>query len=489
MVLNYYFYFQKIKQDIHETPKHSKDIPKDKKLKSSDVTNTNSIKKDPDSELTNISQNHQQNSSKRTVYVNSNDPSLCEICLKTWPAKKHLWQHYIRCHKTVAATVCGICLKTNDGYKTLQLHLQENHPTLLHGQGFGSNFICRICGRYHNASSKLKLHMAIHENFDWSILDHFASTTNKSVHQSEGQGNKGGKSKEITNNGYIEDSPQDRVDDSMFYVNSCLYVNDIKHESESINYESLIEQVECSSDSDNDSDIEECAKDSKYLENHETINSSSGEESDNESIVSVSEENSLESQMLQNMLKEKFNAGQKSHSHSKGSCTIEQKGNTVVQDLTSNLALEKNISDIKKEYSSSDSEESSDSNQSASDTEVEIMDDAINVKSSSDEESSQYSRISQLSDNCLAKDTDVLRSSNVPKHTDTETMNQNSKSNCEIENANIFVRKPEELDSAIRSISYEQVTDVHEQIEDDICEIQPQSLNQHEIQSAVDSIL
>lgn len=93
------------------------------------------------------SQNPLQNSSKRTVYVNSNDPSVCEICKKTWPAKKHLWQHYIRCHKTVAATVCGICLKTNKDYLSLQEHLRGTHPTLLHGQGFGSNFICRICGR------------------------------------------------------------------------------------------------------------------------------------------------------------------------------------------------------------------------------------------------------------------------------------------------------------------------------------------------------
>lgn len=75
------------------------------------------------------------NTSKRTVYVNSNDPSLCEICLRTWPAKKHLWQHYIRCHKTVAATVCGICLKTNNTYDDLQKHLKDTHPTLLHGQG------------------------------------------------------------------------------------------------------------------------------------------------------------------------------------------------------------------------------------------------------------------------------------------------------------------------------------------------------------------
>ncbi|CAG9770034.1 unnamed protein product [Ceutorhynchus assimilis] len=111
--------------------------------------------------------------SKRTVYENSNDPSFCDICHKCWPAKKHLWQHYIRCHKRIAATVCGICLKTNETYEQLQIHLRETHPTLLHGQGIGSNFICRICGRYHNASSKLRLHMVIHEKFDWALLEKF----------------------------------------------------------------------------------------------------------------------------------------------------------------------------------------------------------------------------------------------------------------------------------------------------------------------------
>lgn len=114
-----------------------------------------------------------QNSSKRTVYVNSNDPSLCEICLKVWPAKKHLWQHYIRCHKQTAATVCGICLKTNPSYSALQRHLRDTHPRLLHGCGFGSNFICKICGRYHNASSKLRLHMAIHVGYNGNTgLEH-----------------------------------------------------------------------------------------------------------------------------------------------------------------------------------------------------------------------------------------------------------------------------------------------------------------------------
>lgn len=125
--------------------KSSKKIKNDKKVTKSDYSSFPSSKREL--EEMDCNQSPLQNSSKRTVYVNSNDPSLCEICLKTWPAKKHLWQHYIRCHKTVAATVCGICLKANESYETLQSHLRENHPTLLHGQGFGSNFICRICGR------------------------------------------------------------------------------------------------------------------------------------------------------------------------------------------------------------------------------------------------------------------------------------------------------------------------------------------------------
>lgn len=54
----------------------------------------------------------------------------------------------------------------------------------------------------------------------------------------------------------------------------------------------------------------------------------------------------------------------------------------------------------------------------------------------------------------------------------------------------IFDRQPEELDSAIRSISCEQVSDVAETMVDMVCDVQqPQLLNQREIQSAVDSIL
>ncbi|KAF5303330.1 hypothetical protein FQA39_LY10069 [Lamprigera yunnana] len=347
-------------------------------------------------------QNPLQNSSKRTVYVNSNDPSLCEICLKTWPAKKHLWQHYIRCHKTVAATVCGICLKTNDTYKSLQIHLHVNHPTLLHGQGFGSNFICRICGRYHNASSKLKLHMAIHENFDWSILENFENLQkNYDIHEVK-------KEVDTASNGYLES----RVSENM-----C--------ENERINYESLIEQVECSSDSDKSED--------KYLDTNDNINSSSDEESDSESAMSVTEGNSLESRMLQNMLRETY--------------ATDPNADDVKMEIVHNEI---------KEYSTSDSEDSSESNETVSDTEADVT----NVKSTTDDESSDLSNTSKESE-----------------HIKFEPEN------------NIFVRKSDELDSAIRSISYQEIHEQQETNPIDICDIHPQILNQHELQSAVDSIL
>lgn len=182
-------------------------------------------------------------SSKRTVYINGNDPSYCEICFKSWPAKKHLWQHYIRCHKTVAATVCGICLKTNDNYEDLQKHLQQSHPKLLHGQGFGSNFICKICGRYHNASSKLRLHMVIHTDFDWNLLENKPSVLTRTSSEPN-----------------LKKASQEDV----------------------INYENFIEQVECESNSENGGVTKE--------ENQESSSSSDSEEEDigNDSTVSDS---------------------------------------------------------------------------------------------------------------------------------------------------------------------------------------------------------
>lgn len=383
---------EKPKPVVKMTPIQNHDPKKDKKPPKLDYD---------DADL-NFSQNPLQNSSKRTVYVNSNDPSLCEICNKTWPAKKHLWQHYIRCHKTVAATVCGICLKTNVNYETLQDHLRETHPTLLHGQGFGSNFICRICGRYHNASSKLKLHMAIHENFDWTILE---SDSNKKVMNNSEAGKPNGSSKQ-TNNGFTESEEQQEGDN--------LY-----EAGDGINYESLIEQVECSSDSEvDDSD------------NGKQDSSSEDEESE---VDSVGSENSLETQMLHNMLKEKQ------------SVVVQ---NPAVKKEENVDVLEDKSLDIKEEYTSSDSDDSSNSTGSYSDTEYDNND----VKN----------------ENCSSEG---------------EVFNSNTNDSAS------YGRKPGELDSAIRSISYEQMGNVDDDDDGDYCELQTQSLNENEIESAVDSIL
>lgn len=372
-----------------------------------------------------FSLNTSQNSSKRTVYVNSNDPSLCEICLKTWPAKKHLWQHYIRCHKSVAATVCGICLKTNDDYKTLQKHLRETHPTLLHGQGFGSNFICRICGRYHNASSKLKLHMAIHENFDWSILE-------------------GGKPMEIKensqetqkNNGFAESGEAFEQYYKKEKQMGEMYIN-----NEDINYESMIEQVECSSDSDvEDTDNENGNFQQKQDE------SSSDDDSEAESIIS---ENSLETQMLQNMLKEKQSLAA-------------LKSRNATNKFANNQNFKIPNVAVKVEDYSTSSEDSSNSTGSYSDAEIEGYENNVKTENcSSDEDYPDMQKKRLASSNSNTNDSQV----------------------------DIYGRKPGELDSAIRSISYEHIENVKTEIDSDFCEIQSQSLNQNEIESAVDSIL
>lgn len=346
--------------------------------------------------------NTTQNSSKRTVYVNSNDPSLCEICKKTWPAKKHLWQHYIRCHKTVAATVCGICLKANSNYETLQEHLRETHPTLLHGQGFGSNFICRICGRYHNASSKLKLHMAIHENFDWAILEKFTKNNVKP--------NKI-KAEPQTNNGYAYDT------------------NNINTNTDDINYESLIEQVECTSESDdNDSDLE------IKIENH-TSNSSSDNENDNDSD-NESNLSDLESEMLKNMIREKKE--------------MFIKDEVIVK--TEQIKVERNYS------SSSETEEDSNSTYSEFDS----------------------SRVK--GGNTTSDDENTRNSINNSNTNDSISNNILYDNRCN--------NKAQELDSAIRSISYAEMAQIDDEpVVQDYSDLTNPNLNQHEIQSAVDSIL
>lgn len=284
----------------------------------------------------------------------------------------------------------------------LQQHLRDNHPTLLHGQGFGSNFICRICGRYHNASSKLRLHMAIHDNFDWSILEkaNENESDKKSAHEQ----------KPIVN-GYAFDIAQP--------------------ENEDINFESLIEQVECSSESENDSEL----GDVKPTMQENT--SSTDNDTDNESNVS----DSLETQMLKNMLREKELLLTKQLSDKNGD----------------QITLKSEVN-IKNEYTSSESDDSTNSSRSYSEHEL--------IKSencTSDDENSQEVTISEHASNTNTNDSMVGHA--------------------------VFASKAEELDSAIRSISYEQTGDVELNIEDEYAELPNQNLNQHEIQSAVDSIL
>ena len=117
----------------------------------------------------NISLKSSSNSNKcsrkdsRKVYDEStNTECTCEVCGKQWPAKKHLWQHLIRFHRKEAAVTCGVCLKLCQTYEDLADHLKAAHEALLSCEG--NNFTCKICGRYHNARSKLLLHMSIHIN-------------------------------------------------------------------------------------------------------------------------------------------------------------------------------------------------------------------------------------------------------------------------------------------------------------------------------------
>jgi uncharacterized C2H2 Zn-finger protein len=99
----------------------------------------------------------------RKVYSDGHDsksPCYCQLCGKEWSALRHLWQHLIRNHRREAAVTCGVCLDFCCDYPSLASHLSSHHPYNFSGEG--NNFTCRICGRYHNARSKLIQHATIH---------------------------------------------------------------------------------------------------------------------------------------------------------------------------------------------------------------------------------------------------------------------------------------------------------------------------------------
>jgi uncharacterized C2H2 Zn-finger protein len=99
----------------------------------------------------------------RKVYSDGPDsksPCYCQLCGKEWPTLRGLWQHLIRNHRREAAVTCGVCLDVCCDYPSLASHLSSHHPHNFTGEG--NNFTCRICGRYHNARSKLIQHATIH---------------------------------------------------------------------------------------------------------------------------------------------------------------------------------------------------------------------------------------------------------------------------------------------------------------------------------------
>lgn len=96
----------------------------------------------------------------RKVYHDNESPSECELCGKVWPVKKHLWQHLVRYHKNDCGKTCGVCLKFCPDYPCLSAHLAIEHPNNFDDDGAG--LVCRVCGKYHNAKSKLFNHSSVH---------------------------------------------------------------------------------------------------------------------------------------------------------------------------------------------------------------------------------------------------------------------------------------------------------------------------------------
>ena len=107
--------------------------------------------------------------SVRKVYADDFTPSECELCGKVWPAKRHLWQHLIRFHKSEAGRTCGVCLKLCPDYPCLSAHLAIEHPNNFDEEA--TNLSCRVCGKYHTARSKLLSHASIHIGHETRATD------------------------------------------------------------------------------------------------------------------------------------------------------------------------------------------------------------------------------------------------------------------------------------------------------------------------------
>uniref|UniRef100_A0A1B6D3P2 Uncharacterized protein n=1 Tax=Clastoptera arizonana TaxID=38151 RepID=A0A1B6D3P2_9HEMI len=129
-----------------------------KKLKQGSFKNKDSLLEGDSN--TSVLFNLSVSNKNRKVYEGDDEDVLCEICNKTWPSKKQLWQHLVRTHTADAATACGICLKLCSNYVNLDIHLFRKHPQSFTGEDNCLN--CRICGKFHPYYTKLLNHIVIH---------------------------------------------------------------------------------------------------------------------------------------------------------------------------------------------------------------------------------------------------------------------------------------------------------------------------------------
>lgn len=288
--------------------------------------------------------------------------------------------------------------------------------------------------------------MAIHENFDWKILEPYEnSKSDPQMLKSE---------QNSIDNGF--DNDKDHHEDEEEEDEEEDEEKSEPSPQAEINYESLIEEVECSSGSENENESDDENREGNGVE------TTSSEASDSDE---VSEENSLESQMLQNMLMEKG--------------LLEKQANSIRHKKTDNKTVGNYSANVKREISS-ETEDTTNSTESERDFKPSM----------------QYS-VGMKSENC-SSDEEVGSQISIPtededeEEEDDETLAEEENRDCSDEDSgrNVFDRKPEELDSAIKSISYDEVVIKEEQVNDQFCDLQTaQSLNVHEIQSAVDSIL
>ncbi|KAG5317093.1 XFIN protein, partial [Acromyrmex heyeri] len=229
----------------------------------------------------------------RKVYDEStNTECTCEVCGKQWPAKKHLWQHLIRFHRAEAAVTCGVCLKLCKSYQDLADHLKAEHAPVLSPEG--NNFTCKTCGRYHNARSKLLLHMSIHiGNFRCQKCQQgFASEEKLTEHATSCNG----KSEFEDNTVADEDNAKNDNDEKGSLIADETSVIEEAEEAEEADFESEGEGSRDIHDRDNSENSEEDNSENSDDSDSDSNSSSSEDENENEGEEEEEEEEENENE-------------------------------------------------------------------------------------------------------------------------------------------------------------------------------------------------